>query len=191
MWMKFLALIWFTVLSIPLSMMMGSHQLSLKSSKNPALTNLSATQSKAWTIMHFVNPECGCSEKVVTSLKNRKAKDIKTSEQVFILGKNAQWEQNLKAAGYKVMTGKMDDFAEKYSISAVPQLVIINAQKEILYTGGYSSKRGPASIVEDEQIFQEVTAKKNSTERPIYGCVNGRKNQSDTDYVGSKYKREL
>lgn len=188
MYLKIIVISWFILLSVPLSMMMGSHQLSLVSSTDTKIKNLSTTTTD-YTKLHFVNPDCGCSEKVVQSLIERKSrKDV--VEKVFILGKNETWFKNLSAAGYDITVGDKDEFSSLYKITAVPQLIILNSEKKILYTGGYSSRRGPASVVEDEQILKEVQLKQKTNERLIYGCVNGSEFQSKVDLLGFKYKRK-
>lgn len=182
---------WFILLSIPFSMMMGWHQLSLRPSKDHSLLTLTRKNSQAsWSILHFVNPECGCSQNVVNALSKRKAKGTAVRETAYILGQNKIWEKELKKAGFAVISGKMDEFAERYKITAVPQLVIIK-DTSILYSGGYSTQRGPASLVEDEIIFEEVASKSSSKERPIYGCVNGSENQKKVDLIGIKYRGNL
>lgn len=186
---KLLFIFWFMVLSVPFSIMMGTHTLSLQPSRNPRLKDLSSKEKEKLTVLHFVNPECGCSEKVVKSLSERSS-DKQSREVVHILGTHTGWVKALEAKGYEVKSGKMDDYEKIYTITAIPQLVIIDQNKEILYSGGYSSKRGPASTVEDKKILSEVKASKNSIERPIYGCVNGSENQRKTDPFGSK-KRNL
>ncbi len=183
---KGLIVFWFVLLSIPFSMMMGAHTLSLKPSKSGNLKDLNGRSS--WTIMHFLNPECGCSEKVFKSLAGRHPKTKNIEEKVFVLGKKPEWVNTLKARGYSVVTDTMDYYSEKYQINAVPQLVIIDEGKKLHYSGGYSSKRGPASIVEDEEIFKQVASNKSTVERPIYGCVNGSDNQKKTDLIGYKYE---
>lgn len=185
--MKILFLTWFFVISVPLSMMMGGHQLALNPSKDKNLLTLAKKDERPWRIHHFVNPECGCSENVVKNLLKRKAKQKEAHESVYVLGTHPTWGSLLKASGYEVVTGNMDDYSKKYAINAVPQLVIIH-QEKILYSGGYSSKRGPASVVEDQEIFNEIVAKNAAKERPIYGCVNGSENQKKVDLIGAKYK---
>ncbi len=179
---------WFLALSIPFSMMMGSHTLSLKPSNAKELVALKG--QKTWTILHFLNPDCGCSERVFKSLVERKPKTQNVEEKVFVLGKKEQWVKALKEKGFTVVSDSMDHYSEKYKINAVPQLVIMDQSKAVKYAGGYSSKRGPASVVEDEKIFHELTKTKKTNERPIYGCVNGSDNQKKVDLVGYKYKRE-
>lgn len=186
MWKNIIFAAWFIALGVPLTMTMGGHFLSLNPSKKDELRTLSTTKSD-WTIMHFVNPDCGCSERVVGSLLKRPAKTDGVSERVYVLGRNDAWVRDLSQRGYDVIEGKMDHFAEKYAINAVPQLVILSAEHVIRYSGGYTSKRGPASVVEDEDIFRSVKASANTTERPIFGCVNGKTNQKRADFVGAKY----
>jgi thioredoxin-related protein len=180
--------LWFALLSIPLSYMMGMHSLSLNPSKKETLKSLvnSKASSNKWSQLHFLGGDCGCSENVFKSLMKRKpASDI--NEQVFIIGKNDQWIKSLKEKGYFVINADMDEFVKKYSINAVPQLSIFDNKNNLLYSGGYTSKRGPASIVEDRLIYQELKEKQETSERPIFGCLNGSINRKNADPLKIKY----
>ncbi len=180
--------LWFALLSIPLTYMMGSHSLSLVPSKNEGIKKLvdpKLAQEK-WTKLHFLGGDCGCSENIYKSLMTRKP-DPEIHEQVFVIGKNDKWMADLKKQGYLVLNGDMEEFAKKYSINAVPQLSILDAGKNILYSGGYTTKRGPASKVEDEIIYNELKNKHKSAERPIFGCLNGSINRKSADPLNLKY----
>lgn len=180
--------LWFALLSVPLSYMMGTHSLSLIASKNEGIKDLvNKKQAEAkWSKLHFLGGDCGCSENIYNSLmKRRPVQEI--NEQVFVIGKNDKWVKNLRAQGYDVVNGEMDVFSKKYSINAVPQLSILDERKNILYSGGYTAKRGPAAAVEDEMIFQELKNKHSSQERPIFGCLNGSINRKNADPLNLKY----
>lgn len=168
--------------------MMGTHSLSLLSSKNDGIKELidSKNAQEKWSKLHFLGGDCGCSENIYKSLMNRKP-NPKINEQVFVIGKNDPWVMNLKKHGYSVTNGGMDDFSKRYSINAVPQLSILDDKKNILYSGGYTTKRGPASTVEDEKIYQELKEKNKSIERPIFGCLNGSINRKNADPLNLKY----
>jgi hypothetical protein len=188
--MKFhsIFIIWFIVLSIPLTYMMGTHSLSLKSSRSTAIKQLVDAKKGAnkWSELHFLGGDCACSENVYQSLVKRLPKP-EINEQVFIIGKNELWKEGLSKQGYQIQMGSMDEFEKKYSIKAVPQLTILDQDKNLLYSGGYTTKRGPASIVEDEVIVRELKDKKKADERPIFGCLNGSVNRKNADPMGIKY----
>lgn len=142
--------------------------------------------AQKWSKLHFLGGDCGCSENIYNSLMKRKP-SAEIYEQVFVIGKNDKWVNDLKAQGYNVTNGDMDIFSKKYAINAVPQLSILDNKKNILYSGGYTAKRGPASTVEDEQIYQELKNKHESKERPIFGCLNGSINRKNADPLKLKY----
>lgn len=185
---KYIFGIWFIVLSIPFSYMMGTHTLSLKSSKNASIKSLVKNDavSKKWSKLHFLGGDCGCSENIFNSLIKR-SPEVDVNEQVFIIGKNEKWFMELKKQGYNVTTGAMDEFSRKYSINAVPQLSVLDEKKNILYSGGYTTKRGPASTVEDQSIYRELKDKHKAEERPIFGCLNGTVNRNNADPLKIKY----
>ncbi len=180
--------VWFIVLSVPLSYMMGTHSLSLKPSKSETLKSLivNKNSNEKWSKLHFLGSDCACSENVYQTLLKR-IPDKNINEQIFVIGKQDSWIKNLKAKGYQVQSGSMEEFEKKYSITAVPQLSIFDNNQKILYSGGYTTKRGPASAVEDELIVKEIKEKKGTSERPIFGCINGSINRKNTDPLGIKY----
>lgn len=182
---KVIFAVWFVILSIPLSYMMGSHSLSLNPSRAEALRGLTSAEKK-WQELHFLGADCGCSENVYKSLVGR-VPDKDINEHIFVIGKNEIWVKALKEKGYSVTVGGMDEYAKKYSINAVPQLTILDEEKKMLYSGGYTKKRGPASAVEDQAILKELKEKKNTEERPIFGCLNGSINRKNADPLKLKY----
>jgi len=109
-------------------------------------------------------------------------------ERVFIIGPNKNWESTLKEKGYDVISSDMDDFSKNYAINAVPQLTILDAEKNILYSGGYSNKRSPANANNEESlIIDELKMKHSANERPIFGCITGSINRKKTDPLNLKY----
>ena len=158
-------IIWFLIVSIPLTYMMGAHSLSLNSSHSKELNKLKSNQSV--TLLHFLGADCACSENVYKKFLSRKPKTNQV-EKIFVVGKNDDWVRNLKQIGYAVETNSMEYFEKKFEIKAVPQLTILR-NNQILYSGGYSRQRGPASIVEDELIVKEVI-EKNKVEGTLARC---------------------
>lgn len=165
---------------------MGMHSLSLNSSKSENLKSLVSLESKKWNKLHFLGADCACSKQIYESLKKRKPEsDI--NEKIFIIGKNDLWVKTLKDRGFDVTNSDMDTFSKKYSINAVPQLTILDSEKKILYSGGYTTKRGPASVSEEATITEELKMKHTSVERPIFGCITGSINRKKTDPLNLKY----
>ena len=185
---KYIFAFWFIALSIPFSYMMGTHTLSLHSSKNENIKSLvqNTADEKKWNKLHFLGGDCGCSENIFNSLMSRPP-ETDVNEQIFIIGKNDKWFIKLKEHGYKVSIGPMDEFSKKYSINAVPQLSVLDDKKNILYSGGYTTKRGPASAVEDQSIYRELKNNQKTEERPIFGCLNGTVNRKNADPLNIKY----
>ncbi len=183
-----LFILWFVGLSVPLSYMMGIHSLSLIPSKNANIKNLILNQSaqKKWSQLHFLGADCECSKNIFNSLMNRSPL-LDINEQIFVIGKNDLWIKQLKAKGYSVENGEMENFSKHFSINAVPQLSILDEKQNLLYSGGYTSKRGPASTVEDQSILAELIKHHTTQERPIFGCLNGSVNRRIADPMSLKY----
>ncbi len=178
--------LWFIALSIPASYMMGMHSLSLNPSHSDKLKDLAQSTSTKWTKLHFLGADCACSEQIYQSLVKRSpTKDM--IEKIFVIGTNAQWVKSLKEKGFDVVESDMDSFSKTYSINAVPQLTILDDHKKILYSGCYTTKRGPASASEELTITDELKMNHSAIERPIFGCITGSLNRKKTDPLNFKY----
>ena len=180
---------WFFIVGIPLSYMMGSHTFPWQASHAEGLTTLVNEQPNQLTVLHFLSVDCDCSKAVFEKLISRNPRTNEL-EKVFIMGKNLSWEKQLRKKHYQIETNERDYFSTKLDIKAVPQLVIIKDRK-ILYSGGYSNVRAPASSqIEDEKIIAEISNKKSGTssERPIFGCLTGRVERKIYDPLKLKYE---
>lgn len=180
---------WFFIVGIPLSYMMGSHTFPWQASHAKDLVTLANEKRNKLTVLHFLSVDCDCSKAVLEKLISRNPL-INEDEKVFIMGKNLSWEEQLRKKQYQFETNERDYFSTKFDIKAVPQLVIIKDRK-ILYSGGYSNVRAPASSqIEDEKIIAEISNKKSGTssERPIFGCLTGRVERKIYDPLKLKYE---
>ena len=177
---------WFVALSIPATYMMSQHSLSLIPSKSSELKSLAKSSSTKWIKLHFLGSDCACSETIYQSLVKRNP-SLDYDEKIFVIGKNPLWVESLKKQGFDVTQTDMESFSKKYSINAVPQLTILDGEKNILYSGGYTNKRGPAALSEESLITDELKMKHAASERPIFGCITGSLNRKQSDPLNLKY----
>jgi hypothetical protein len=188
--MKFYLLfaLWFVGLSIPAIYLAGTHTFSLLPSSEKNLNSLlPEKKSQQMQVLHFLGVDCDCSKNVFSSLLKR-SPDQTLIERVYLIGEEKNWEKQLRLKGYDVVVGNKEVFSTRFDIQAVPQLSVFNIDGRLIYNGGYTSKRGPSSIVEDQTIIAGL--KKNEHEikqRPIFGCLNGTKLQKSADPLGLKY----
>ncbi len=184
----FILAFWFIALSVPAIYLAGTHTFSLLPSNSQKLTELLPhKQSQKMQVLHFLGVDCDCSKNVVQALLKR-TPDPSLTERVYLIGENKEWEKNLVQKGFDVVVGNKEEFSERFDIHAVPQLTVYGLGDRIIYNGGYTSKRGPSSLVEDQQIVGAL--KKNEQdikERPIFGCINGTQLQKKADPLGLKY----
>ena len=180
--------IWFIALSIPATYLAGIHTFSLLPSTQTNLANLlPLKKANDMQVLHFLGVDCECSKNVYQRLLKRKPADD-VNERIYLIGEEKNWELKLKQNGYDVVTGDRNEFSEKYQINAIPQLTVFGFGDRIIYSGGYTSKRGQKVEIEDQQIIAELKSREKRTkQRPIFGCLNGTLNQKKADPLGLKY----
>ena len=181
----FFTALWFTAVAIPIGYLMGFHQ----SFKNKVATKeLGDNFAKNKSVLHMLGADCLCSQKVANYLLSRgPIKDL--SEKIIIVGSNVKLLDSFKMSGFSVTEISADIASQKYAVSALPQMFVYSDNKNILYSGGYSQKRSPASKedYDDLKIINDAFKGKKSEARPIFGCAIGSKMQKEIDPLGLKY----
>ena len=184
---------WLTIASIPIGYFMGYHLTSIEQTeiKNPR--SLASVQNKKWKMIHIIGESCKCSITLSEYLIKRRPllADGQLLEEVIIVGSNPQLQKNLEQVGYLVRSEEEQKMVELYNIDAVPQLVLLNADNNLKYSGGYTQERITASTqnsdYQDIEIFQKIKNGEVKNQIPIFGCANGIKNKLKADPIGLKY----
>lgn len=176
--------LWFLAVAIPIGYQMGFHQAFKSSLDNKAIVEL--TNGKR-TVLHLIGADCQCSIKVVDHLAKR-APIKKINEKIIIVGNGPELVKKLSAAGFVVEQMAADLAYDRYSLKSLPQMMIYDSKK-VIYSGGYSNKRGPANEedYDDLKIINQFFQGISSESRPIFGCANGKEFRNQIDPFKLKY----
>ncbi len=183
-----LACLWFVLVAIPIGFMMGQHQAFKSYTKTTDLAIFKKNLTAKFTTLHLIGSDCLCSQKLSDYLIQRKP--LKAIEElILIVGNNHLLKQKFISAGFNVEEISPKLAASKYSIKALPQMIVYDERNTTLYSGGYTNKRAPASSedYDDLKIIEQVTHGYSQTERPVFGCANGRDFRNKMDPIGIKY----
>lgn len=180
----FLSASWAVAVAVPVGYMMGFHQ-PFKSTASEKLLREKVAAEKS--VLHLIGADCPCSVKVVNHLTKRSPLK-KVQEKVIIIGVNPALASQLKTANYEVESMKEEEAYKRYSINVLPQMIVYKADN-IVYSGGYSNERSPASESDflDVAIINKAFDGKKSDSLPIFGCANGSKNKKVMDPFKLKY----
>ena len=192
-WNQIILFAWLAIASIPIGYFMGYHMTSIEQTeiKNPR--SLASVQNKKWKMIHIIGESCKCSITLSEYLIERRP--LLTSDQlleeVIIVGSNPQMKKSLEQVGYLVRNEDEQKMVDLYNIDGVPQLVILDTDDNLKYSGGYTQKRITASTLNSEyqdiEIYQQTKNGQVENQMPIFGCANGIKNKLKADPIGLKY----
>lgn len=184
---------WLLGASIPIGYLMGYHMTSIEQERLRNPTSLTSDQSKSWKMIHVIGESCKCSITLSEYLIERKPLVSKAQfvEEVIIIGNNPSMQKKLEEVGFKVRLESEQNMVDQFNIDGVPQLVILNPENQLKYSGGYTQERITASTQNDQyhdlEIFHQTKNGNDTSQMPIFGCANGIKNKLKADPLGLKY----
>lgn len=191
--LKILCFSWIVVISSIMLYMHSWHQISFNFSesnfsKSDILNQIELAENN---LIHIVAPACGCSNVVLRMLTENSRPNSKVKEFVFLIDGGDALEAELDKRGYIVKTFdsfKMNQDKETL-FSAVPMLIRVNSNKDILYAGGYSNSL--VSPLSKKEIQRHIASVKNSKidNKKIKGCAVSEKYQQLLDPMGIKYAK--
>ena len=182
----FVFAVWFVAVSIPMMYLMGFHTFAFTNKPLEKLTSAPEIhKGPEWQLIHILSSRCACSKKVARHLLER-GLFSGTREIVYILDdEEVLSESKLKEVGFQVVRLNGDQAYEKYDINAAPQLVVLNKDLQVQYSGGYKDSR--VETYDDEKILNALKNNETFASHPIFGCANGTRTAELIDPWGVKY----
>ncbi|HUB25551.1 MAG TPA: hypothetical protein VL992_08975, partial [Tepidisphaeraceae bacterium] len=102
-----------------------------------AIQSTGQTASSVWSLTHILAVDCPCSLRIADHLLAR-GTIPDASEQVWILGPDADLARRLADRGFQVSTVDPDQLAAETGIQGGPWLLIRNPAGAVVYSGGYA-----------------------------------------------------
>lgn len=178
--------IWFCAISVPMMYLMGLHSFAFKSQTLAKIAMAPEIKKNSkWKMVHILSSKCACSKRVGIYLSKRSPLP-NVNEVIYILDdQEVLSERKLKEAGFKVVRMNGNLALEKYDIDAAPQLVILDEELRIKYSGGYNDSR--EMKYEDLKILASLKNNQTFAPHPVFGCANGKRTAELVDPWGLKY----
>jgi hypothetical protein len=138
-----------------------------------ALAATGAADQGRWRALHFLDENCGCSQRVVTSLLARRPLPGLAERIVFITrtpAGTAAAATAARGAGFAFETVAPEDLERRFGVEAAPLLVAVAPDNRVRYLGGYTDrKQGPS--IEDRDILQRTMRGERVAALPLFGCA--------------------
>lgn len=182
---------WGLVLTAVCGILMGAHLLTLPrpDGADPVLVaELEALRPAGADIhaVHVMYTECGCSRRILDHLASRAPLEG-TAETVLLVGEDAEFEAAVRASGFTVIPVAQEALRERFHIEAAPLLVISDAQAQVRYLGGYTTRKRGYDIRDVALIAGVRDGASPSEELPLYGCATNRELQQTLDPIGVRF----
>jgi len=184
--------LWATLLMVVVGTLMVGHWYTLpKPDKGDAVLASALSelrgpeQATAWMGVHVLYTECRCSQRVFDHLFSSKRIDA-LSEKILLVGADASIESRAIRSGFDVTVLTPAQLREQFALQSAPLLLVVNPAGEIVYSGGYTTrKQGPD--IRDIAIITSLMQDNAAQELPLYGCGTSAELQSMLDPLGIKY----
>jgi hypothetical protein len=137
---------------------------------------------------HVMYAACSCSQRIVDHLESRHARgDV--AEHVVLVGEDETMAKRLSKAGFRLTQLSPLQLKQQYDIEAAPLLIVSDAAGNVVYLGGYTTrKQGPD--IQDIAVIDKALAGAGSFELPVLGCAVSRALQRVLDPFALKYRSE-
>jgi hypothetical protein len=180
---------WFPAVLIVTATLMASHLLALPQPvrNDPelvaALSGLRAPHTEGrWLAVHVLYAQCRCSQRLIDHLVSR-PHPTNVTETVLLVGADAQIEQRVRAAGYRLVVVEPAQLTSRYHLSAAPLLAVLDPTRQVRYLGGYTREKQGADP-QDTRIIADLMHENTVSELPLLGCAVSKELQAMLDPFG-------
>lgn len=182
---------------VSLSLVIGSIHAWHFADYTPQNGKFSADQligdTQNFGVIHFLTPECSCSQSIFEHLMQRGPLDKETAtESVVIIDDNKlEYAEKLKARGFPSTSYTSEDLSSLFTagVTGVPLLVIFDSQKVTRYVGGYSERLiTPFTQIDIPSFLKSLSQGRELSSHPVRGCSVSKEYKKILDPLGIKYQ---
>ena len=139
-------------------------------------------------VFHFLYDDCPCSRRVLRKVLSRAA-ITGISEKIVLItnSSNREVEEQARRQGFFVAQVSPSQLKAEYNVESAPLLLVINADNQIVYSGGYSDRK-QAYAVNDEEIITSVAERGEFEGYPVLGCAVSKELKRLVDPFRFKYR---
>jgi len=182
--------VWIVALGLIIAGLMTGHWVVLPhpevgESLTPTEPEFSGSADAELTALHFLYADCPCSRRVLNHVLDRQT-IAGVCEKIVLIGDDHTIRGLALSSGYQFEAVAADELKAQYGVEAAPLLVVTDPKANIVYSGGYTTrKQGPAIL--DVATITALTKGKSPACLPVYGCAVSQELQALVDPFGLKY----
>ncbi|MEO1528899.1 MAG: hypothetical protein AAFX06_26055 [Planctomycetota bacterium] len=136
---------------------------------------------------HFLYRDCPCSRRVLDDVLDRPSVEG-VIERVVLISVSAHDDAETInfPEDFEVDRCTPPELLSRYGVESAPLLVVVRNDGEIVYSGGYTTrKQGPE--IRDEEILTALARSESVESLPVYGCAVSEELQQLVDPLRLKY----
>jgi len=143
-----------------------------------------AEGSGRFALIHALDMECPCSQRILEYLRARGARpDV--DETILLVAGDEPTRAGLVARGFTVVLVDEQALAGRYGIDAAPVLIIRRPDGTVGYRGSHRPRPQMPPI--DLELLSELRRNHEPKPLPVIGCAVARALQERLDPLGLKY----
>jgi hypothetical protein len=141
-------------------------------------------KSAGWTVVHVLYGRCRCSRLIIDAIASG-PRPPNVTEMVVAVDPGADWATRLGQRGIPIVPTDQAGLKRDYGVVAAPLLVVLDPSGQVVYSGGYTSrKQGPE--IEDVAIVAALRAQTVPKTLPVFGCATASDLAKALDPLGLK-----
>jgi hypothetical protein len=148
-----------------------------------------------WSAHHVLYQSCGCSQRVLAHLLERRARPDLVETVVYVrdpsssdVAERDAVSAKVRVAGFGFESSTPAELESRYAVESAPFLLVGDGSGGVRYAGGYTERSGSKQI-EDIAIIDGLKAGRKMGALPVFGCAVSSRVQEAIDPLGLKYKR--
>lgn len=148
-----------------------------------------------WSAHHVLYQSCGCSQRVLAHLLERRARPDLVETVVYVrdpsssdVAERDEVSAKVRVAGFGFEASTPAELESRYAVESAPFLLVGDGSGGVRYAGGYTERSGSKQI-EDIAIIDGLKAGRKMGPLPVFGCAVSSRVQEAIDPLRLKYKR--
>jgi hypothetical protein len=148
-----------------------------------------------WSAHHVLYQSCGCSQRVLAHLLERRARPDLVETVVYVRDPSSSdvterdsVSAKVRLVGFGFEASTPAELESRYAVESAPFLLVGDGSGGVRYAGGYTERSGSKQI-EDIAIIDGLKAGRKMAALPVFGCAVSSRVQEAIDPLGLKYRR--
>jgi hypothetical protein len=173
--------IWFVIISVPLSILMAQHNLSFSIDVKSKIF----APSKNLNITQVLGAKCKCSRRIGRYLAEQ-TRPKNLIESIVVVDGELPNETDLLAKGFQISHVSVEGLKDSFNLESAPVLLIAGRDGKLKYSGGYKDIDQVDS--RDLEIISQVQDGRKVASFPVLGCALSPALKTAMDPFQFKYK---